>query len=277
MNYSAAILLDPMVKIHSGRNGARGHEKWPCFRREFSLQSSRFLRYKAMDTLVFEAQKRSSTDRMGQLRRDKQIPAVFYGTGIEAMSLTLDYTTFRRFYKQVKDRSIFDLKIDGGKPFKAMVHEVQFHPVSGELSHIDFLNISMDRKITTKIAVETTGVSLAVKDFAGVVMVSRPMIEIRCLPGDLIHKIVVDVSCLKTFHDSIHVRDLKVPATIQILEDPDTTVVTVLPPRKEEEETPVAAAAATTEAAAGAAPAAGAAAGTPAAGAAPAAKAPAKK
>lgn len=236
-----------------------------------------------MDTLVFEAQKRSSTAPMGQLRRDKQIPAVFYGTGVEAMSLTLDYTSFRRFYKQVKDRSIFDLKIDGGKTFKAMVHEVQFHPVSGELSHIDFLNISMDRKITTKIAIETTGVSLAVKDLAGVVMVSRPMIEIRCLPGDLIHKIVVDVSCLKTFHDSIHVRDLKVPATVQILEDASTTVVTVLPPRKEEEAAPVAAAATTDAAAAGAAgaaPAAGAAAGAPAAtakGAAPAAKASAKK
>jgi len=223
-----------------------------------------------MDTLVLEAASREKNVRADSLRRLKRIPAIVYGSGIDPVMVSLAYQTFRHAYIQAGETGIIDLDVDSGKKkLKVLVHDLQHDPVSHEISHIDFLNVRMDQKITTSIPVEVTGVAPAVKDLAGVLTVSTPSIRVRCLPGDLVKSFVIDVSVLKTFHDSIHVRDLKVPPSIQLLESNELTVATVLPPRKEEEV--AAPAAAGTEAAAGgAAPAA---AGTEAAacGAAPAA------
>lgn len=219
-----------------------------------------------MDTLVLEAASREKNVRADSLRRLKRIPAIVYGSGIDPIMVSLAYQTFRHAYIEAGETGIIDLDVDGGKKkLKVLVQDLQFDPVSDDISHIDFLNVRMDQKITTSIPVEVTGVSPAVKDLAGLLTVSAPSIRVRCLPGDLVKSFVIDVSGLKTFHDSIHVRDLKVPAAIQVLEAPELTVATVLPPRKEEEVV-VAAPVAGAEAAAAAAPGAGAATGTPAAG-----------
>lgn len=193
--------------------------------------------------------------------------------------LSMDYQTFRRAYIAAGDTSIIDVDLDGGKKkFKVLVQDVQFHPINSTIAHVDFLNLRMDHKVSTSIPVEVTGVSLAVKDLVGVLTLITPSIRVRCLPGDLIKSVVIDISVLKTFHDAIHVSDLKMPSTIQILDDLDQTVANVLPPRKEAEVAAVAVAA--VAAAPTGAPAAttGGAAKAPAAkGAAPAAKAGAKK
>lgn len=189
-----------------------------------------------MDTLALEAQTRDMHVRSSSLRRLKQIPAVIYGPGQEPVMVSMDYQTFRRAYIAAGDTSIIDVDVDSGKKkFKVLVHDVQFNPVSNTISHVDFLNLRMDHKIATAIPVEVTGIAPAVKDLAGVLTLVSPTVRVRCLPGDLIKSIVIDVSVLKTFHDAIHVSDLKLPSTLQILDDLDQTVANVLPPRKEEE------------------------------------------
>lgn len=164
---------------------------------------------------------------------------------------------FRRIFIEAGESSLIDMSVDGGKrTLKVLVQDIQKNPIFDTIDHVDFLSVRMDQLLTTAIPVELTGIAPAVKDFGGVLTLPRNEIEVRCLPGDLIKSIVVDVSGLKTFQDSIHVRDLKVSDKIQVMLDPDMSVVTVLPPRKEEEVAPAAAAAATPAAGAAAAPAA---------------------
>lgn len=233
-----------------------------------------------MDALVLEAQMRDARVRAQSLRRLKQIPAVVYGAGIDPVTVSLNYQTFRHVYRQAGEAGLIDLDVDSGKKkFKVLVQDLQFNPVSNEVSHVDFLNVRMDQKITTSIPIEVTGVAPAVKDLAGVLTLSSPAIRVRCFPGDLVRSFVIDVSGLKTFHDSIHVSDIKVPSGIQVLESSELTVATVLPPRKEEEVAPVAAVVAAVPGAEGAEGAAAVpgAAGATVAGAAPAASAPAAK
>lgn len=231
-----------------------------------------FLSFIIMDTLALEAQTRDMNVRSSSLRRLKRIPAVIYGPSQEPVMISMDYQTFRRAYIAAGDTSIIDVDVDGGKKkFKVLVQDVQFHPINDTIAHVDFLNLRMDHKISTSIPVEVTGVAPAVKDLVGILTLVTPSIRVRCLPGDLVKSIVIDISVLKTFHDAIHVSDLKLPSTVQILDDLDQTVANVLPPRKEE----VVAVAAV--AAVAAAPTGAPAATTGGAAKAPAAKAPAAK
>lgn len=235
-----------------------------------------FLSFIIMDTLALEAQSRDMKVRSSSLRRLKRIPAVIYGPGQEPVMLSMDYQTFRRAYIAAGDTSIIDVDLDGGKKqFKVLVQDVQFHPINDTIAHVDFLNLRMDHKISTSIPVEVTGVSLAVKDLVGALTLITPSIRVRCLPGDLVKSIVIDISVLKTFHDAIHVSDLVLPSTIQILDDLDQTVANVLPPRKEAEAVAVVTAA--VAAAPTGAPAATTGGAKPAAAKAPAAKPAAKK
>ncbi len=220
------------------------------------------------ESQVLEAQSRDNSVSLSALRRAKQIPAIVYGPGSQPFQISMEYQMFRRIFREAGESSLIDLKVDGKKDYKVLVHAVQFDPISDEITHVDLLNVRMDHLLTTLIPVELVGIAPAVKDLNGNLTLPRHEIQVRCLPGDLVKSIVIDVSGLKTFQDSIHARDLKVSEKIHIMLDPDATVVTVLPPRKEEE---VAVAAVAATPAAGAAPAAGA----PAA--AGAAKAPAAK
>lgn len=230
--------------------------------------------------LTLQAEIRSP-GKASQARRAKQVPCVVYGGDTKPMAISVDASIFRRIYKQAGETGLVDMELAGNsKPLKVLVQDIQYHPVTDEVSHVDFLSVRMDRKLTTTIPVEVVGVAPAVKDFMGVLTVFHPHINVRCLPGDLMKSFVIDVSVLKTFHDSIHIRDIKVSDKIQILDDVDKAIATVLPPRKEEEVAAVAVAAAAPVAGApvaGATPAAGGAASAAAAKAPAAKAAPSKK
>src|SRR3989338_8980125 len=102
-----------------------------------------------MDTLALPAQTRDMKVRSQMLRRMKMIPAVIYGPGQEPVMVSMDYQTFRRAYITAGDTSIIDMDIDSGKKnFKVLVHDVQFDPVANTISHVDFLNLRMDHKIS---------------------------------------------------------------------------------------------------------------------------------
>lgn len=196
-----------------------------------------------MDTLVLEAQTREKSVLPRSLRRAKQIPAIVYGPGSEPFLVSMEYQSFRRIFKEAGESSLIDMSLDGKKTFKVLVQDIQFNPVSDVIDHVDFLNVRMDHLLTTSIPVEVVGIAPAIKDFGGVLSLVHHEIQVRCLPGDLVKSIVVDVSGLKTFQDVVHVKDLKLSDKIHIMLDPDDSVITVLPPRKEEEVAPVAVAA----------------------------------
>lgn len=192
-----------------------------------------------MEKVTLEVQTRELKAVADALRSQKLIPAVFYGKGEKNIHLQVDYQTFRRLYIN-SGSQLIDLVIDGKTNKKALVHDMQYDPLTGKITHIDFLRVNLKEAVTTEVEIEVMGVAPAVKDLGGVLNQIKDVVEIKCLPTDIPKVIQVDISGLTEFNSAIHVRDLVVPKEVTVLDVPDDVVVIVNAPRVEEEEAPVA-------------------------------------
>lgn len=171
------------------------------------------------------------------LRRQGQIPAVLYGPGKEPVALTIVTHEFELTLKGGKAlQTMFSLAIQDGETTNrsAMVKEVQTHPVSGTLMHVDFYEIAMDRKIWVNVPVVTTGKAPGV-EAGGILQVIRREIEVLCLPLEVPKVIEIDISALE-IGDSIHLDEVALPANIEVPADVNFTVLTILSPMAEEVE-----------------------------------------
>jgi len=191
-----------------------------------------------METLQLAAQSRDMAVAVKRLRKERLIPAIFYGKGVKNVPLQVKYGDFRRVYLKAGENKIIDLDIDGKKKVKVLVHDVQFYPLTGAINHVDFINVNLNEEVTTHVPIVVEGVSLAVKDLQGVLTMVKHEINVRCLPNDIPEAIKVDISSLVDFSKSIHVSDLVLPKGVKVLDNLKDVVVTVTAPRKEEE-TPV--------------------------------------
>lgn len=189
-----------------------------------------------MEKAVLNAKTRDNSVKAKTLRRDGLLPGQFYGSGIENVSLQMDYQEFRKLYREAGENTIIDLKIDGNGDKKVLVHSVDYDPVSDEFIHVEFINVKMDEEVTTNVPIVLEGQAPAVKELGGILMQNLDELEIRCLPGDLIHEVIVDISSLEDFNSSIHVEAINLPEKITVLTDPERTVATVSAPREEEPE-----------------------------------------
>ena len=189
-----------------------------------------------MKTITLQAEKRKILGKkIKSLRKQGLIPAILYGHKIKSTPLTINEKEFDQVYDEAGQTTLIDLKVQDEKAQKILIHEIQADPVSDNIIHLDLLQVKMTEKLKTEVPIETEGTAPAVTDLDGSLILNKDTVEIECLPQDLIHKIEVDISRLKTFEDRILVKDLKVPENITILENPEEVAVLVTPPRTEEE------------------------------------------
>jgi large subunit ribosomal protein L25 len=220
-----------------------------------------------------------------KLRAAEKIPGIVYGEGKTARSVVLDRKTFDLMMRAGQHHGLLDLTFESGhEPVKALVREIQVHPVSREVVHVDLQRVSMTAKIRLEVPIVLTGKPEGVKTHGGILEHNLRNVEIECLPTAIPEKIEIDVSGLG-LNQSLHVSDLDFPG-VTILAHPETTVATVSIPAAEVAKEVAAATAAEATVATPEGEAkpgekteakpAGAAAGKPAAGAKPAAAAAAK-
>ncbi|MFN7160155.1 MAG: 50S ribosomal protein L25 [Candidatus Gracilibacteria bacterium] len=187
-----------------------------------------------MENIVLPVQMRNAGSQAAKdLRTEKQVPAVIYGHKKENIHISVDAEKLRKVYRHAGRNTIVTLELDGGKTEKVLIHMVDRHPVKDTFMHVDFYAVKLKEKITTTIPLEFTGISNAVKNFGGIFVETMSEVEVRCLPTDLIHTIVVDIAVLENFGDSIHVSDLIVPKTIEILTGEEETIALVQAPKEE--------------------------------------------
>lgn len=187
------------------------------------------------DTLTLSAKTRTTEVKPQVLRRAGEVPAVVYGFGVENTSIALDRKNFWRVYAAAGGNTLVELTIDDKAPIKVLIQDVQLNPVHDEPIHADFYAVNLKETVQTEIPLSFIGDSPAVVDLEGSLVTSKTEVEVKALPTDLISEIEVDISVLKTFEDIIRVSDLKVPSTIEILDDPEEVVALVNEPRSEEE------------------------------------------
>jgi large subunit ribosomal protein L25 len=223
-----------------------------------------------MQRVAIEAVARESGKhgKLSALRRQGFIPAVVYGHGMTPLSVAVQTREFERIRRTAGESAIVELQFGDGKTITTVVHEFQKNSIRDTYTHVDFLSISLDETLTSRIPIHPVGTPIGLKE-GGVLEHSLYELEVEALPLDIPDYLDVDVSELGLKH-SIHVSDLKLGDKIKVLTNEAATVFSVVAPVVEEappapEETAVAE---------GAVPAAGAAAapvaGTPAPAEAPA-------
>jgi len=180
------------------------------------------------------------------LRAGGRIPAIIYGQQAPPQNLELKTKEMEDLiHHSVSENILVDLAVkDDARPKRlALVQEVQHHPLTGKVLHVDFHEVAEDEKVVILVPVETVGEAEGVKTQGGVLEHVLFKIKVRALPKDLPEQITVDVSHLM-IGQAIHLGEIKAPANCEIIGDKQIPVIAVAAPRTEEEEAAEAAAAA---------------------------------
>jgi len=204
-----------------------------------------------MKSLQLSVFPRTETRRKGsrKLRKDGRIPANIYGRAIPAQNLEVDAEAFSNLVHTAHSEIILvDLTVTGDARAQrlALVQDVQHHPLSGEVLHVDFHEVKPDEKVTIMVPVEAVGTAVGVKQGGGTLEHVLFKLKVRALPQDLPEQINVDVSGLDV-GKSLHVGEIPALAGVEVLSGKDLPVFAVAAAVAAEPE-PTAAAAAGAEA-----------------------------
>ena len=190
---------------------------------------------KRPELLVEERAERGSRATR-RLRREGLVPGILYGGSVEdPVSFKVPARELRQVL--VDGSALIDVKIGGGKSHPVIVKDQQFHPVRGNVEHIDLLEVRLDEKIHAQVSVELEGVEEApgVKEGGVLEHVTRE-IEIEALPTDIPERITVDVSSLD-IAATLTLAEISAPQGVEFLADnpEEVTIATVVVPTEIEE------------------------------------------
>jgi large subunit ribosomal protein L25 len=198
----------------------------------------------AMKTVPLNAFARTGTGRgvVKKLRTAGRVPATIYGREVKPQNLELVTEELEDLiHHSVSENILVDLALDKANHL-ALVQEVQHHPLSGKVLHVDFHEVSATEKVTVMVPVESVGEAVGVKTGGGVLEHVLFKLKVRALPKDLPEQILVDVTALEV-GKSIHVGEIKAAEGVEILGNKNTPVISVALPKTEVEATEAEAAA----------------------------------
>jgi large subunit ribosomal protein L25 len=189
-----------------------------------------------MEKLVINAEKREITGKkVGTLRREGKLPGVIYGHHFNAQPIVMNLKDATKALLQTTASTIITVVLDG-KEQPALVREKQKNYLRNEFIHVDFQAVSLTEKLRAKVNIELVGTAPAVRNFNGVVVEGVNAISVEALPQDLPERFVVDVSHLENIGDAIYLKDLDIPASVELLDSPEELVVLITAPAAEEVE-----------------------------------------
>jgi len=193
-----------------------------------------------MKSVALNAIPRALARRAGakKLRSTGRIPAVIYGRQAQPQNLEISAKEMENLiHHSVSENLLVDLAVkDDARPKRlALVQEVQHHPLSGQVLHVDFHEVAENEKVTIMVPVNTIGEAIGVKTSGGVLEHVLFKIKVRALPKDLPEVIITDVSHLN-IGDAIHLGELKTPEGVEVIGDKNIPVIACAAPRTEEEE-----------------------------------------
>jgi large subunit ribosomal protein L25 len=172
------------------------------------------------------------------LRRSGSVPAVIYGHDRPPESLAVDAVILGKLLGSISAAStILDVTIDDGATVKALIREIQRHPLRAtDILHFDLYEVRADEKITVEVPVHLVGTADGVRNFGGVLDQVLHRLEILVFPGDIPPHIDIDVTNL-AIGKSMFVRDVKLEKA-EVLNDPTLPICSCVAPRTEEAPTP---------------------------------------
>lgn len=182
-----------------------------------------------------------------KIRAAGDIPGILYGHKAEPISLIVpEHELWQILHHATSEHLILKLKIEdsGEGDVLTLVRDVQHHPVTGDILHVDFQRISMDEKIKVGVPVELDGIARGVKEFGGILDHVVREVTVKCTPKEIPEALTIDVSEMD-IGNSIHLSEIMMSyPKLEFLDDPSVTLAHVSPPKKleilaeEEEEAP---------------------------------------
>ncbi len=192
-----------------------------------------------MEKVVLKATKRTVTGKqVKQLRRQGLLPGVVYGHNVEPTPISLDAHDAGLVLPKLTSSSIVTIDLEG-KQIAALVREKQKNFIKNYFTHVDFQAVSLTETIRTYVSLHFYGTAPAIKEFQAAIVTNMDEIEVEALPNDLPERIEVDLSKLAALGDAIHVKDLPIPAGVEVLTDGDEVVAVATGTKEETEEAEV--------------------------------------
>jgi len=203
----------------------------------FSVAKATQIRILSRMMITLEVKPRDPKQSTDAVRAAGAVPAVFYGPKEMATSIEVNARRLEHVWKEAGETTIITLQ-GAGENKDTLIHDVQFHPVTGQLLHADFYVIEKGKKVTLNIPLEFVGSAPAEK--AGhIVVKALHEIEIEVTPAELPHSLQVDLSKLENVGDHIAAKDIKLPQSAALISSPDEIVVSVTEFKEEKIEEPV--------------------------------------
>jgi len=160
------------------------------------------------------------------LRRQGLTPANLYGPKTESIALEVESPILERLIARVGRNALINLMVDGGKkPRLVMIRDIQRHPLTGNLLHVDFFQVEVTHKVRTEIPLIFLGEAPATKKARVMLIQNLTSLNVEGLPTDLPRSIEVDQSMLEEVNQVIHVRDIAISDKLELLTDPDAVAV----------------------------------------------------
>jgi large subunit ribosomal protein L25 len=170
-----------------------------------------------------------------KIRAAGDIPGTLYGHKEEPVSLVVpEHDLWQILHNATSEHLILTLKVDGASEGEVLtlVRDVQHHPVTGDILHVDFQRISMQEKIKVGVPVELSGIARGVKEFGGILDHGVREVMVKCTPAEIPEALSIDVSDMD-IGNSIHLSDIVMHySQLEFLDDPNVTLAHVSPPKK---------------------------------------------
>lgn len=191
-----------------------------------------------MVTLAAKTKEVTGSKAARNIRRAGDVPGIVYGHGMKPVALQVSARELLHvLHTKAGENVVVDLKLEGAKLKEStcVIKEIQHHPVTDAINHVDFTVISMNEKITVEVPVVAINAeeSMGVKK-GGVLDLVHHEIEVECLPTAIPEKIEVDVKDLD-INDIVHVKELKMPEGVTSTLEDDDVVIAIHPPKVEDE------------------------------------------
>src|SRR3954453_13657867 len=184
-------------------------------------------------TLNISPRETSNSRATRRLRREGRVPGVLYGLGDDSMCFSVDARELRHALHGAG--AVIELTGDGTGTTPAVLKDSQRHPVRGDVMHIDFLRVDLNKPIQSPVALHLVGAEDAPggKDGGVLEHVTRE-IMVEALPSEIPEAIDFDVSEMN-INDTATLAQVTAPPNVTILDDPETTIASLTPPRVEVE------------------------------------------
>ncbi len=183
---------------------------------------------------MFSLEAKIRTEVAKIARVDGVIPAVVYGKDTPSTMLTVGVSEFIKVYRESGKNHVITLSV-GKKSYSVLVQEAQRHPVTGAFRHLDFLVVDMKAEVHVQIAIKLVGTSPAVME-GGQLHQSLDMLDVKCLPADIVDAFELDISGLVMGH-TLHVSDLVVNTKkFNVISHAEEAIVSIHAPKKQKEE-----------------------------------------